>query len=58
MMAGIAFVRGQIDGAININRQIGVYLDDTAIISLVPIVSAPRFIGDVFDARACVRDTP
>src|SRR5438105_6600924 len=31
MMAGIAFVRGQIDGAIDINRQIGVYLDDTAI---------------------------
>ena len=54
-MAGIAFVRGQIDGAIDINRQIGVYLDDTAIISLVPIVTAPRFIGHVFDAEIFVR---
>jgi hypothetical protein len=49
MMAGITFVRGEIDGAINVHRQIGVHLDDAAIISLVAIVTAPRRVRDVFN---------
>ena len=55
MVTGVALVRGQIDGPINVDRQIGVHLDDAAIIALVPIVTAPRFIGDVFNCEIFVR---
>ena len=51
VMAGITFMRSKVNRAIDIDRQIGIDLDNTAKISLVPIVAAPRFIGDVFDTE-------
>ena len=41
----------QINRAIDIDRQIGIHLNDAVIIPLVPIIAAPRFIGDVFNAE-------
>src|SRR4029077_4810808 len=51
MMAWVTFVRSQIDRAIDVHWQISIHLDHTAIISLEPVVAAPRFIRDVFDAE-------
>ena len=44
-------MRSQINRAIDVDRQIGIYLNDAVIIPLVPIITAPWFIGDVFDAE-------
>src|SRR5204863_5939586 len=40
---------------IDVHRQIGIHLDNTAKVPFVPIVTAPRFIGNVFDAEVFVR---
>src|SRR5439155_5187720 len=55
MMTGVALVRSQVDRPIDVDWQIGIHLDDAAIITLVPIVTAPWFIGDVFDAEIFAR---
>ena len=54
MMSGIAFVRRQVDGAIDIDGQIGVDLDDASVPALVPVVTAPRLVSDVFDGKALI----
>src|SRR5438094_6764883 len=54
-MTRITFVRGEIDRAIDVARQIGIYLNHTVEIALEPIVTAPRFIGHVLDGETLVR---
>ena len=53
-MARIAFVTRQIDRAIDVDRQIGVDLNQAAVIALIPVVAAPRFVCDVFDGECFV----
>src|SRR6266705_589461 len=48
-------IRREIDRAIDVDRQIGVHLNHTVKISLVPIVTAPRFIGHVLNDETLVR---
>ena len=47
----IALVAGQIDGAVDVDRQVGVDLDQAAEVALVPVVAAPRFVGHVLDGE-------
>ena len=51
VMAGIALVAGEIDRAIDRDRQIRVDLDHAGEVALVPVVGAPRFAGDVLDGE-------
>ena len=55
MVTGITFVCGEIDCAINVNGQIGVHLNYTVVVAFVPVVAAPRFVGDVFDGESFIR---
>ena len=54
-MARIAFVAGEVDRAIDVDRQVGVDLDQAAEVALVPVVAAPRLVGDVLDGEVLVR---
>src|SRR5438094_8545761 len=54
-MAGITFVRREIDRAIDVDGQIGIHLNYAVKIAFVPIVTAPRFIGHVLDDETLVR---
>ena len=47
VMSGVTFVGGEVDRAIDEDRQIGVDLDEAVEIAFLPIVTAPRFIGHV-----------
>src|SRR5258708_34299415 len=53
-MAWVTFMCSQINRAIDIDAQIGIHLDDSAIIPFVPVVAAPRFVSYVFDAEIFV----
>jgi hypothetical protein len=55
VMAGIAFVAGEVDRAIDVDRQVGVDLDQAAEVALVPVVAAPRLVGDVLDGEGTSR---
>ena len=44
----------QIDRAVDVDRQVGVDLDDARELALVPVVGAPRLARDVFDGEAFV----
>jgi hypothetical protein len=46
MVARIALVAAQIQGAADIDRQVGVDLDQAVGPALVPVVAAPRLLGD------------
>src|SRR5687768_9907554 len=50
-MAGVSLVAGQIDGAIDEDRQIGIDLNETLEVPLVPVVSAPGFVRDVLEGE-------
>ena len=54
-MAGIAFVTGEIEGAVDVDRQIGIDLDEAAVVALVPVVATPRLAGHVLDLEALRR---
>src|ERR1044071_2290706 len=54
-MTWITLVRREIDCTIDVDRQIGVYLNDAMKIALVPIVTAPRLIGHVLDDETLFR---
>ena len=54
-MSRITFVAGEIDGAIDVDRQIGIDLDEAAIVALKPVVAAPRLVRHVFDRERFVR---
>src|SRR5437762_14068134 len=54
-MSRIAFMAGKIDRALDVDRQVGVHLDDAAIISLVPVVAAPALLRHVLDGEALAR---
>ena len=54
-MTRITFVRGEIDRAIDVDRQIGIHLNHTVEIAFVPIVTAPRFVGHVLNGETLVR---
>ena len=43
-MTGITFVRGEIDRAIDVDRQISVHLNHAVEIAFVPVVTAPRLV--------------
>src|SRR5688572_24503075 len=51
-MAGIAFVAREIDCPVDVNRQVGVDLNEAAVAALVVVVTAPRLVRDVFDGEA------
>src|SRR5262245_9501777 len=51
-MTRIAFMARQVDRSIDVDRQIGVDLDETAVVPLIPVVAAPALAGDVFHAEA------
>ena len=51
VMARVALVAGEIDRAIDVDRQIGIDLDQAAEVALVPVVAAPRLVGDVLDGE-------
>ena len=51
MVARISLVAGQIDRAIDVDRKVGVDLDQAVVIALVPVVAAPRLVGDVLDSE-------
>ncbi len=55
VMAGVPLVARQVDGAIDVNRQIGVDLDQAAIVALIPVVATPRLVRHVLDGEALVR---
>jgi hypothetical protein len=52
VVAGIAFVAGEIHGAIDVNGQIGIDLDQAPEVALIPVVAAPGLVGDVLDREA------
>src|SRR6476620_654755 len=54
-MARVALVTGEIDGTIDVDRQARVDLDDAVVFALVPVVTAPRLVGDVLDDELLVR---
>ena len=55
VMSRVAFVAREVDRAVDVNRQIGIHLDQASIVALIPVVAAPRLVGDVFDGEAFVR---
>src|SRR5436305_3709016 len=55
MMAGVTFVRREIDGAIDVRWQIGIHLNHAVEIAFVPIVTPPWVIGHVLDGETLVR---
>ena len=55
VVAGIALVTGQVDGAIDVDRQVGVDLDQAGEAALVPVVGAPRLVLHVGDGEALAR---
>ena len=54
VMPRISFVAREVDRAVDINRQIGVDLNQAAEVALVPVVPAPRLVGDVLDREPLV----
>ena len=48
-MPGIALVTGEIDRAVDEDRQVRVDLDQAVKVALIPVVAAPRLAGDVLD---------
>ena len=53
-MAGIALVAGEVDRAVDVDRQVGVDLDQAAEPALIPVVAAPRLVGHVLDGELFV----
>ena len=49
VMAGIALVACEVEDAIEMDRQVGIHLDQTPVTALVPVVAAPRLVLHVFD---------
>src|SRR5262245_6746350 len=52
MMSRIPLMTGEVDGPIDVHRQIGVDLDETSILALIPVVAAPGLVRHVFDGEA------
>src|SRR5438093_13060380 len=50
-MPGISFVTGQVERAIDVNRQIGVDLNHAPVAALIPVVAAPGLVRDVLDGE-------
>src|SRR5688572_19079322 len=48
-MSGVTLVTRQVDRTIDIDRQIDIHLNQAAVISLIPVVTAPRLSSDVLD---------
>ena len=48
-MAGIALVACEVEDAIEMDRQVGIHLDQAPVTALVPVVAAPRLVLHVFD---------
>ena len=53
-MPWISFVRSKIDGTFHKNRQICVDLNQTFIVPLIPIVTAPRFVVHIFQPKGFI----
>jgi hypothetical protein len=47
-------VAREVDRAVDVDRQIGVDLDQAAEITLVPVIATPRLVGDVLDREPLV----
>ncbi len=52
VVARISLVAGQVHRAVDEDRQVRVDLNETVEAALVPVVAAPRLVGDVFDDEA------
>jgi hypothetical protein len=48
-------VGGKIDGAIYVDREISIDLDEADAVSFVPIVAAPRFAIHIFKSKSLCR---
>src|SRR6478672_7985622 len=57
-MSWVPLVAGQVDRAIDVNREVGVHLDQAAKASLIPVVAAPGFVRDVFDREPLISGEP
>ena len=55
VVAGVTLVTGEIDGAVDVDREVGVDLDEAVEAALVPVVATPGFVGDVLDLETLVR---
>ena len=55
VMAGIAFVAAEIDRPAHPHRQVGIDLDQAAVIALIPIVARPAPAGDELEREALAR---
>jgi hypothetical protein len=51
VVAGIAFVAAEIDGAADADRQVGVDLDEAGVIALIIIVAGPALAGDELQVK-------
>src|SRR6476620_9082544 len=54
MVTRITLVRREIDRAIDVVRQVGVYLDYAVVVPFVPIVTAPRLVRDIFNSETLI----
>ena len=54
VVPGVALMAREVHGPVDVDRQIGVYLDDAAESALVPVVAAPRLVGDVLHRETLV----
>src|SRR4051794_16713808 len=52
MVARITLVRCEVDCAVDVDRQVGIDLDDALVTALVPVVAAPRLVAHVFNREA------
>ncbi len=52
VVARVPLVACKIDGTIDVDRQVRIDLDETAVVALVPVVAAPRLFRDEFHREA------
>ena len=54
MVARVALVAAEIDGPVDEDRELRIYLDQAVGVALVPVVAGPRLIRDVLDREGFV----
>ena len=52
MVPRVGFVTTKIDRPVDMDGQIGVDLNQAVAVSLVPVVTTPRFVGDILETEA------
>ena len=54
-MARVALVTAQIDSAGDINRPLGINLDQAISLALIPVITAPGFVGYKLQRKILLR---